>query len=198
MMYNIDDMREKLLKATSNDPSYTMDDFNKEFLNNSLLKSSRNSLYNDAFKIKLYFENFSDHKNPNYETLGASGFDLRANIKESIHLKFGERALVPTGLKFIIPTGFEIQIRPRSGLAFKKGITVLNSPGTIDSDYRGEVCVLLINLGSETVTIENGERIAQGVLTNVGSSMIVSLEQVNSVSNDTLRGENGFGSTGNK
>ncbi len=129
---------------------------------------------------------------PAYETSLASGFDVRAQLSEPITLKPGERSLVPTGLSFEIPPGFEIQARPRSGLAIKKGLGLVNSPGTIDADYRGEVKIILINLGQEAVTIESGERIAQLVLCPVIQAKLVLSEELS----DTHRGSGGFGSTG--
>ncbi len=129
---------------------------------------------------------------PAYATEHAAGFDLRAAVEESVVLEPLERALIPTGFVFEIPEGYEGQIRPRSGLAFRKGITLLNSPGTVDADYRGEVKVLLINLGQEPVTIERGERIAQMIITPVVRVELVEVETVST----TARGEGGFGSTG--
>ncbi len=138
--------------------------------------------------------NTSTNELPAYATQGAAGMDIRANISEKIVLQSLERKLIPTGLFMEIPKGFEVQIRPRSGLAFKNGITVLNSPGTIDSDYRGEVGVLLVNLSHEAFTIEPGERVAQMV---VAKYEVAELEQTNELS-ETNRGEGGFGSTGKK
>ena len=131
---------------------------------------------------------------PKYETLGSSGMDIAAHINENIIISPGENALVPTGFSISIPIGYEVQIRPRSGLAFKKNITVLNTPGTIDADYRGEIKVILINLGKEKFIIENGERIAQMVVCPV---IQANFEEVKELS-DTERGSGGFGSTGNK
>jgi len=128
---------------------------------------------------------------PSYETAHAAGMDLRANLEEIITLRPMERRLVPTGLYIELPVGYEAQIRPRSGLAFKHGIGIVNSPGTIDADYRGEIKVLLINLGAEVFEINNGDRIAQMV---VARHETVSWEQV-AVLNDTARGEGGFGHT---
>jgi dUTP pyrophosphatase len=136
--------------------------------------------------------NLSGHPLPAYETELAAGMDLRASLKAPVSLLPGQRELIPTGLFVALPKGTEAQIRPRSGLAFKKGVTVLNSPGTIDADYRGEVKVLLINLGSEEVWIENGERIAQMVIARferIGWKEVDSLDE-------TTRGAGGFGSTG--
>lgn len=138
--------------------------------------------------------NRSHHPLPAYATLLSAGMDLRAFLNEEIELKPGERRLIPTGLYISLPAGMEAQVRPRSGLAFKHGITVLNSPGTIDADYRGEIGVLLINHGQESFIIRDGERIAQLVLARH--------EQINWKSTDTLdetgRSAGGFGSTGTK
>ncbi len=129
---------------------------------------------------------------PSYATEGAAGMDLRAALTEPFVLRPGERTIVPTGLKMAIPLGFEGTVRPRSGLAMKHGLTVTNTPGTIDSDYRGEVKVLLINLGQEAFTLKRGERIAQLVITPVVQARI---EPVPSL-DETTRGSGGFGHTG--
>lgn len=131
---------------------------------------------------------------PKYETSGSSGMDLAAHIDKNIYLEPGKSVIVTTGLFVEIPEGFEIQIRPRSGLAAKKKISVLNTPGTIDADYRGEIKVILINLGDQKFIIEKGLRIAQMVVCPVVKAQ---LEEVNEL-NDTARGEDGFGSTGTK
>jgi len=136
--------------------------------------------------------NKSKHALPNYETIASAGMDLRANIDESITLKPLERAIVKTGLFMELPVGFEAQVRPRSGLAAKKGITVLNSPGTIDADYRGEIGVILVNLSNEDFEIQDGERIAQMVIAK--HEQIKWIETVELESSD--RGAGGFGSTG--
>lgn len=136
--------------------------------------------------------NHSKHQIPAYETPLSAGMDLRANIEKKIRLKPLERVVVKTGLMMALPSGYEAQIRPRSGLAAKKGITVLNSPGTIDADYRGEIGVILINLSSEDFFINDGDRIAQMV---VAKYERVNFEAVE-VLNDTARGAGGFGSTG--
>ena len=136
--------------------------------------------------------NQSAHPLPSYETAHAAGMDLRANLNSPVVLKPLERTLVPTGLFIELPVGFEAQVRPRSGLAAKKGVTVLNSPGTIDADYRGEIKVILVNLSNEPFTIENGERIAQLV---IAKHEQVSWEQVSELA-ESGRGEGGFGSTG--
>lgn len=142
--------------------------------------------------MKVQIINRSKHQLPAYATDLSAGMDLRANIDEPIELQPLQRVLVPTGLFMALPAGYEAQVRPRSGLAIKKGITVLNSPGTIDADYRGEVCVILVNLSNEPFLITDGERIAQMV--------IARHEQVEwsevSVLDDTERGAGGFGHTG--
>ena len=129
---------------------------------------------------------------PEYKTSGAAGCDLCAFLSQPVILQPGDRAMIPTGLAFAIPTGYEIQVRPRSGLAAKNGVTVLNTPGTIDSDYRGEVKVILINLGKEAFTVSNGDRIAQLVVAPV---TIGAFQPVDSL-DQTERGAGGFGSTG--
>ena len=136
--------------------------------------------------------NRSKNALPNYETAGSAGMDLRANIDAPIVLGSLERFLIPTGIFIELPLGFEAQIRPRSGLAAKRGLTCLNSPGTIDADYRGEIKVILVNLSNETQTIEPAERIAQMV---IAKHERVTWEEV-SVLNETQRGAGGFGSTG--
>jgi len=131
---------------------------------------------------------------PSYETVGAAGMDVRANLSASVCVSPGERMLVPTGLYLEIPAGLECQVRPRSGLALKKGITVLNTPGTIDSDYRGEVGVILINLSNENFTIEPNDRIAQLVFCPVIQVTLIETDALES----SDRGTGGFGSTGKK
>lgn len=138
--------------------------------------------------------NKSQHELPNYETLASAGMDLRANISEAITLQPLERAIIKTGLFLELPVGIEAQVRPRSGLAAKNGVTVLNAPGTIDADYRGEVGVILVNLSNEDFTIQNGERIAQLV---IAKHERAEWELVSELST-TVRGEGGFGSTGVK
>lgn len=131
---------------------------------------------------------------PSYETVGAAGIDVRANLSASVCVSPGERMLVPTGLYLEVPAGLECQVRPRSGLALKKGITVLNTPGTIDSDYRGEVGVILINLSNENFTIEPNDRIAQLVFCPVIQVTLIETDALES----SDRGTGGFGSTGKK
>ena len=138
--------------------------------------------------------NKSNHPLPNYETLASAGMDLRANCEHPITLQPLERVIVKTGLYIELPIGYEAQVRPRSGLAAKKGVTVLNAPGTIDADYRGEVGVILVNLSNEAFTIENGERVAQLVIAKHERAEWTVVSELS----ETTRGEGGFGSTGTK
>ena len=142
--------------------------------------------------MKVEIINKSKHTLPAYATTASAGMDLRANLDEPMVLAPLQRALVPTGLYMALPEGYEAQVRPRSGLAIKKGITVLNSPGTIDADYRGEVCVILVNLSNEPFTITDGERIAQMVIARHEQVEWLPVE----VLSDTERGAGGFGHTG--
>jgi dUTP pyrophosphatase len=144
--------------------------------------------------MQIKIINSSSHPLPNYETIASAGMDLRANLSEAITLKSLERALVKTGLFIELPIGFEAQVRPRSGLAAKKGITVLNSPGTIDADYRGEIGVILVNLSNEDFIIENGERIAQLIIAKHERAEWKEVIELT----ETSRGVGGFGSTGVK
>ena len=138
--------------------------------------------------------NKSGHALPNYETIASAGMDLRANITESITLKPLERAIIKTGLFIALPIGYEAQVRPRSGLAAKNGITVLNAPGTIDADYRGEIGVILVNLSNDDFIIQNGERIAQMIIAKHERADWIEVQELT----ETSRGEGGFGSTGVK
>jgi dUTP pyrophosphatase len=142
--------------------------------------------------MKVRIVNRSKNPLPQYETASSAGMDLRADLPEPVVLQPLERTLIPTGLFMELPTGYEAQVRPRSGLAIKYGIGVLNSPGTIDADYRGEIKVILINLSNEAFTINNGDRIAQMV---IASHVQAELEEVEILS-ETERGAGGFGSTG--
>ena len=135
---------------------------------------------------------------PTYATAGSSGFDLRAFLNNPIMIKAKSFLVVPTGLFFEIPENFEVQIRPRSGLAAKNGVTVLNTPGTIDADYRGEIKVILINHSDVDFVIQNGDRIAQAVIAPVLNSNIINIEEVKDISLNTERSDGGFGSTGLK
>ncbi|MFN8282691.1 MAG: dUTP diphosphatase [Chitinophagales bacterium] len=144
--------------------------------------------------MKLKIVNTSDNPLPVYETSGSAGMDLRAQLTEPVMLKPLQRALIPTGLFIELPDGYEAQVRPRSGLALKKGVTVLNSPGTIDSDYRGEIKVIMINLSNETTIINTGERIAQMIISKYEKVVLKEVDELN----ETERGEGGFGHTGVK
>ena len=144
--------------------------------------------------MEIKIVNKSNHPLPHYGTEASAGVDLRANISESITLKPLERTLVKTGLFIELPVGYEAQVRPRSGLAYKHGLTVLNTPGTIDADYRGEIGVILVNLSNEDFTIENGERVAQMVIAKHEQAEWNLVEELS----DTDRGAGGFGSTGKK
>ncbi|MGB1268848.1 MAG: dUTP diphosphatase [Flavobacteriaceae bacterium] len=138
--------------------------------------------------------NKSAHTLPHYETIASAGMDLRANLTTPITLKPLERTIVKTGLFIELPIGYEAQVRPRSGLAAKKGITVLNAPGTVDADYRGEIGVILVNLSNEDFTIENGERVAQLIIAKHERAEWIEVQELS----ETARGEGGFGSTGVK
>lgn len=146
----------------------------------------------DIVEVKIV--NKSPNELPSYSTALSAGMDLRAWLNEPLELKPMERALIPTGVYIELPSGYECQIRPRSGLALKRGLTVLNTPGTIDADYRGEVCVILANMSNETQIIENGERICQMVVARHSTVVWNQVEQLN----DTERGAGGFGHTGTK
>lgn len=144
--------------------------------------------------MEIMIVNTSKHPLPAYETTASAGMDLRANLDAPVVLNPLERYLVPTGLFIGLPEGFEAQIRPRSGLAIKKGITLLNSPGTIDADYRGEIKIILVNLSNETFIINDGERIAQMIISKVEKAEWIDVE----ILDETQRGAGGFGHTGNK
>ncbi|MDG2431100.1 dUTP diphosphatase [Flavobacterium sp.] len=144
--------------------------------------------------MKVNIINKSQHALPHYETIASAGMDLRANLTESISLQPLERTIIKTGLFIELPIGYEAQVRPRSGLAFKNGITVLNSPGTIDADYRGEIGVILVNLSNQAFEIQNGERIAQLIIAKHDRAEWIEVQELS----ETARGEGGFGSTGVK
>mgnify|MGYP000279858939 CR=1 FL=1 len=154
------------------------------------IKFARNQIKN----MKIEIINNSQHELPQYATPQSAGLDLRANLTESVTLKPLERRLIPTGLHIALPEGYEAQVRPRSGLAYKKGVTVLNAPGTIDADYRGDIGVILINMSNEYFVVENGERIAQLVIARYDQAEWISVQELS----ETNRGEGGFGSTGVK
>ncbi|MBC8487121.1 MAG: dUTP diphosphatase [Bacteroidetes bacterium] len=142
--------------------------------------------------MKVKIVNSSKHALPSYETYASAGMDLRADLDKPVVLKPLERALIPTGLFIELPVGYEAQIRPRSGLAIKKGITILNAPGTIDADYRGEIKIILANISSEDFIINDGERIAQMVIAKHEQAEWIEMEELK----ETERGAGGFGSTG--
>lgn len=144
--------------------------------------------------MKIRIINKSNHQLPQYATPLSAGLDLRANIESPITLQPLQRCLVPTGLYMALPAGYEAQVRPRSGLAIKKGITVLNSPGTIDADYRGEICIILVNLSNEPFVIEDGERVAQMVIARHEQAEWEEVETLD----ETERGAGGFGHSGKK
>lgn len=196
MGYNLEHNLEHIQKRISElaDPNnpYSQEDFNKEFYETNEADND------DYFKIKLNFVNKSNNKDPEYATSGSSGFDLRASLTEPIIIKTGEYKLIKTGLYFEIPRNMEITIRSRSGLAYKYGIAVLNGIGTIDSDYRGEIGVLLINHGKEDFVIQNGDRIAQGVLSNVINKPLITFVKIDEIMSNTERLDGGYGSTGIK
>jgi dUTP pyrophosphatase len=151
-------------------------------------------LFRKSNIMQVKIVNHSKHPLPAYETIHSAGMDLRANLETPVILKTLERALIPTGIFIELPVGHEAQVRPRSGLAFKKGITVLNTPGTIDADYRGEVKVILINLSNEEFIVEDGERIAQMIISKHERAEWIEVEQLA----ETSRGAGGFGHTGVK
>jgi dUTP pyrophosphatase len=191
-MFNIEYMREKVLRMIDPNDPYTEEDFNSEF-------SQKNLTNENPFKINVKFKNESTNPDPEYATSGSSGFDLRANLTETIKLSpQGGFAIIPTGLYFELPEGFEIQVRSRSGLAAKNQVCVLNSPGTVDADYRGEIKVILINHGLNEFYVENGDRIAQGVIASVIGKNVLTLNAVKEINENTERNSGGFGSTGIK
>ncbi len=195
-MFDIEKMKARVLEIADPSNPYTQADFDKEFGGVGFATIAPQQT---DFRITLKCVNKSTNEDPEYTTDGASGFDFRADLgDEDIVIEVGKIKLIPTGLFFEIPKNFEIQVRPRSGLAAKNGVTVLNAPGTIDADYRGESKIILINLGEEPFTVKHGDRIAQGVFAAVSAKNIVNLKMVDEISNDTERGSGGFGSTGIK
>jgi dUTP pyrophosphatase len=182
-------MNQRIMDITNPNVDYTTEDFENEFSSDIITDPN-------IFKLTFNFVNKSNNQDPEYATKGSSGFDLRANLTETMTIQPGEYKLIKTGLYFSIPENFEIQIRSRSGLAYKNGICVLNSPGTIDADYTGEIGVLLINHGKEDFIINNGDRIAQAVIASVIGKNFVNLNKVETIDTNTERGSGGFGSTG--
>lgn len=190
MSEDINKLKSDLFKAIDPSTSYSYDEFMEEYG-----KNSNSTIDLNSFKQQIKFVNKSDNPNPEYATEGSAGFDIRSSIDET--LEPGEYKLIPTGLYFELPNNFEMQVRPRSGLAAKHGVTVLNSPGTIDSDYRGEIKVILINHGKETFEIQKGDRIAQIVISQTLTNFL-ELVMVDKISENTDRNTGGFGSTGVK
>jgi|TARA_R110000782_G_scaffold105093_1_gene193018 dUTP pyrophosphatase len=186
--FTTDEAQAKLADAMDPSNNYSYDDFMDEYGSIPVISGPT--------KMDISFVNESRNQDPDWETNGSAGFDLRASEYGS--LKTGEYKVIPTGLFFDLPENFEMQIRPRSGLAAKKGVTVLNSPGTIDSDYTGEIKVILINHGKETFIVTKGDRIAQAVISTVTAKNIINLNKVKSIDKETDRGSGGFGSTGVK
>jgi dUTP pyrophosphatase len=185
-------MREKVFLLADPDSGYTQEDFDREF-NPKTMDMNPNF---DEYKINFKFKNESNNPDPEYATDGSSGFDLRANLDSPVTIQPHSVKIIPTGLYFEIPDNFEIQVRPRSGLAAKNGVTVLNTPGTVDADYRGEVKVILINHSGIDFIINHGDRIAQAVAAAVTAKNFIKLTKVNNINEDTERGSGGFGSTG--
>jgi dUTP pyrophosphatase len=185
-------MQAKILLLADPSSGYTQEDFDKEF------NTSKIEVDYDSHKIKIGFVNESNNPDPEYATAGSSGFDLRANLESPVTIPPHGIKIIPTGLYFEIPENFEIQVRPRSGLAAKNGVTVLNTPGTVDSDYRGEIKVILINHSEVGFFVNHGDRIAQAVIASVIGKNFVKLNKVNNIDENTERGSGGFGSTGVK
>ena len=189
-MFDLEKYKQKIKDLVDPNVDYDQDDFNQDFDLMNMVPVE------DSFKLRLGVKNESTNPDPEYATSGSSGFDLRANLPISMTIESGKRAIIPTGIYFEIPDNYEVQIRPRSGLAAKNGVTVLNTPGTIDADYRGEIKIILINLGEEPFIVNHGDRIAQAVFASVLSKTYVNLESLINISTDTERGTGGFGSTG--
>ena len=181
-----------LLSNTVQAPAATTESVNNY---DELVKSYESLKYN--FNVVTKFTNGSNNPDPEYSREGDSGFDLRAYLSESITLKPLERKLIPTGLRFELSANTELQVRPRSGMALKYGISVLNTPGTVDEGYRGEVGIIAVNLSNDDYTIEPGERIAQGVIMNVVGQRITKLIKTETLT-ESERADGGFGSTGKK
>jgi len=194
--FNLDQLTNQILEKYGN---MTVDNSSEEDINQSLMEMTveLENMLQTSIKpeVNVSFINNSTNQDPEYIYDGDSGFDLRANLENPITLKPLERFLIPTGLHFQIPEGFEIQVRPRSGLAAKQGLSVLNTPGTVDQGYTGEVKVILVNLSNETQTINHGDRVAQAVLCPVMTKRTATLTKVKNISK-TDRGSGGFGSTG--
>jgi dUTP pyrophosphatase len=192
-MNNTEELKNKLFKAIDPNDPYTYDEFISQYRS-----VTANDNVFDTYKLNVDFVNKSNNQDPEYATPGSAGFDLRANLIEPIVLGVGKRVIVPTGLFFDIPNGMEIQIRSRSGLSIKHGVVVLNGIGTIDSDYTGEIGVILINHGEDDFIINHGDRIAQGVISSVTSKELINFVKVDTINKTTERGHGGYGSTGHQ
>ena len=190
-MNNIQEIETMLLKSLDPNSGYSVEDFIAQYGNTNQIVTG------DVYKVNINFVNKSNNQNPEYATKGSAGFDLRANLERPLFIHPGEYEIIPTGLHFELPENYEIQIRSRSGLAANYGVAVLNSPGTIDSDYRGEIKIILINHGKTNFRVENGDRIAQAVIANTVTNF-VNLNNITEISQETERGSGGFGSTGIK
>lgn len=186
-------MREKILLLADPESGYTQEEFDNEFSDANIATMSVDP---DKYKLKFKFKNESNNPDPEYATSGSSGFDLRANLESPVRLHPHGVKIIPTGLYFEIPENYEIQVRSRSSLSAKHGVAVLNSPGTIDSDYRGEIGVILINHSDNAFTINDGDRIAQGIISSVVGKNFVNLIKVDEIDINTDRGTGGYGSTG--
>jgi dUTP pyrophosphatase len=192
-MNNTEELKNKLFKAIDPNDPYTYDEFISQYGS-----VTANDNVFDTYKLNVNFVNKSNNQDPEYATPGSAGFDLRANLIEPIVLGVGKRVIVPTGLFFDIPNGMEIQIRSRSGLSIKHGVVVLNGIGTIDSDYTGEIGVILINHGEDDFIINHGDRIAQGVISSVINKQFINFVKVDTINKTTERGHGGYGSTGHQ
>lgn len=190
----VEELKDKLFKAVDPNNPYKYEDFIDEYGEISM-DTYNQTPQNQTFKFDIEFVNESTNPNPEFLTSGSSGFDLRANAE--LIVQPGEFKMVPTGLYFNIPDNMEVQVRSRSGLASKHGVVVLNSPGTVDADYTGEIKVILINHGKEPFIVNIGDRIAQAVVSTTMSNF-VNLKQVNIINKVTDRNSGGFGSTGIK
>jgi dUTP pyrophosphatase len=190
-----DELFNKIIKALELNDTYSHENYLSEHNKLMDMNNINNTTYD--YKLDINFVNKSSNPDPEYATSGSAGFDLRAYLSEPLTLEPGERRLIPTGLFFDLPNSLELQVRARSGLALNHGITVLNGIGTIDSDYTGEVGVILINHGDSTFIINNGDRIAQGVIMQTTTN-ITKLNKVNEITKNTERNSGGFGSTGIK
>jgi len=188
-------MREKILLLADPESGYTQEEFDNEFSDANIATMTIDP---DKYKLKFKFKIESNNPDPEYATVGSSGFDLRANLDSPVRIHPHGVKIIPTGLYFEIPENYEIQVRPRSGLAAKNGVTVLNTPGTVDADYRGEIKVILINHSDEAFIVNHGDRIAQAVIASVIGKNFVNLIKVDNIDENTERGSGGFGSTGVK